>query len=78
MMGVPHQTTAQADKYFLGRSNEAIRAVEGINQDLFDEPEFKGRLLLGLRDLATLRLISSNKMLKLAKEVAIIHLSFSH
>jgi hypothetical protein len=39
--------------------------------------EFKGRLMAGFRQLAKKGLITESKMLKLAKEVAVINLSFS-
>jgi hypothetical protein len=45
--------------------------------DLFSQMEFKGRLIAGFKQLAKKGLITESRMLKLAKEVAIIDLSLS-
>jgi len=42
--------------------------------NLFAQIEFKGRLLVGLKELAVKGLIDESKMLKLAKEIAVINL----
>jgi hypothetical protein len=39
--------------------------------------EFKGRLMAGFKQLANKGLVTESKMLKLAKEVAVINLSLS-
>jgi hypothetical protein len=43
--------------------------------DLFAQIEFKGRLIAGFKELAREGLLNENKMLKLAREVAVIDLS---
>ncbi len=45
--------------------------------DLFSQMEFKGRLIAGFKELAEKGLITEGKMLKVAKEVAIINLSLT-
>ncbi len=69
-------TYAQApiDSYVMGRLPSFQWSKEAGEFDLFSQIEFKGRLIAGFKELMKKGLISEGKMLKLAKEVAVIDL----
>jgi len=83
----PNFTTTHNDgsMFFPGTIDLYIRSRVPLLQwnasagdfDLFSQMEFKGRLIVGFKQLARKGFISESKMLKLAKEVAIINLSLT-
>jgi hypothetical protein len=65
------------DRYIQSRVPSLQLNPSAGDFDLFSQMEFKGRLIAGFKQLAKKGLITESKMLKLAKEVAIINLNLT-
>jgi hypothetical protein len=65
------------DAYVQGRLRSLRPGPASAEYDLFAQLEFKGRILVGLKNLAKKGIITENKMTKLAKEVALIGMSLT-
>jgi hypothetical protein len=72
--GGPLYANEAIDSYVQGRLPSPQPSGTEGDFNLFSQIEFKGRLIVGFRELVKKGLISEGRMLKLAKEVAIVGL----